>query len=227
MKNKSFFTLSIIFLLLFAITANGQGKINQFDLNGKRTGVWKKYYTNKNIRYQGKFKAGKEIGIFKYYSAISSKHPIVIKTFNANNTIATVKFYSVEGVLESTGEMQGKNRIGKWLYFQPDGKTLMIEENYENGVLNGEFKSYYKTGQITEILNYKNGELHGNTKRYADNGALLDDLNYKEGKLQGLAKYYNIEGQLIYTGNYENDEKVGEWEYFENGKKENVNKLKQ
>lgn len=227
MKNKFIKSVVIIFLLLFGIQTTAQGKINQFDLNGKRTGVWKKHYTNKNIRYEGKFKSGKEIGVFKYYNAISSKHPVIIKTYAANNDIATVKFYTIEGVLESTGEMQGKNRIGKWLYFQPDGKALMIEENYENGVLNGEFKSYYKTGKITEFLNYKNGKLHGNTKRFADNGALLDDLNYKEGKLEGLAKYYNIDGQLIYTGNYENDEKVGEWEYYNNGKKENVNKLKQ
>jgi len=99
--------------------------------------------------------------------------------------------------------------------------------NYKNGILEGTFKSYYKTGRVTEILNYKGGKLHGNTKRFADNGALLDDLNYCNGKLEGIAKYYNVDGELIYTGNYANDEKVGEWEYYENGKKENVNKLKQ
>tara|TARA_R110001583_G_scaffold5921_8_gene31239 strand:- start:5186 stop:5824 length:639 start_codon:yes stop_codon:yes gene_type:complete len=212
---------------LLAVKINAQERVNQFDLNGKRTGVWKKYYTNNNIRYEGEFKAGEEVGVFKYYSVLSSKHPIIIKTFNETDEIAVVKFYSNEGILESIGEMQGENRIGKWVYFQPDGKTVLIEELYENGALNGEFKSFYKTGKITEILNYKNGKLHGNSKRFADNGNLLDDLNYYEGRLQGLAKYYNIDGQLIYTGNYENDEKVGEWEYFENGKKENVNKLKQ
>ena len=227
MRKKPFYSLFVIFIMLVGYQTIEQGKINQFDLNGKRNGIWKKFYTNNNIRYEGEFKAGKEIGVFKYYSALSPKHPIILKTFNDSNEIAAVKFYNIEGVLESTGEMQGENRIGKWLYFQTDGKTLMIEENYEVGVLNGEFKSYYKTGKITENLNYKNGKLHGNCKRYADNGNLLDDLNYQEGKLQGLAKYYNIEGQLIYTGNYENDEKVGQWEYFENGNKENVNKLKQ
>lgn len=227
MEKRYFYNVVHIIFLLTVIQVNAQGIINQFDINGERNGIWKKYYTNNNIRYEGEFKAGKEIGVFKFYSALSSKHPIIIKTFNYTNKVAAVKFYTIEGVLESIGEMQGENRIGKWQYFQPDGKTLLIEENYENGVLNGEFKSYYKTGKITEILNYKNGKLHGNSKRYADNGKLLDDLTYYEGKLQGLAKYYNVEGQLIYSGNYENDEKVGEWEYFENGKLENVNKLKQ
>ena len=36
--------------------------------------------------------------------------------------------------------------------------------------------------------------------------------------LEGAAKYYNIYGKLIYAGNYSNDEKIGEWEYYENGK---------
>ena len=30
-------------------------KINQFDKNKKRTGIWKKYYSNKRIRYVGRF----------------------------------------------------------------------------------------------------------------------------------------------------------------------------
>jgi antitoxin component YwqK of YwqJK toxin-antitoxin module len=227
MKIKFMKNVVVIFLLLFGTQIIAQEKINQFDLKGKRNGVWKKFYTNNNIRYEGKFKAGKEVGVFKYYSVLSSKLPIVVKTFNETNEIADVKFYSNDGIIESTGKMQGKNRIGKWVYYQPDGKMILIEEFYEKGILSGEYKSFYKTGKITEILNYKNGKLHGNTKRFADNGNLLDDLNYQEGKLQGLAKYYNIDGQLIYTGNYENDEKVGEWEYFENGIKENVNKMKQ
>ena len=221
MKFKVYHTLFISFLVLFCIQTSAQERLNKFDLNGKRHGVWKKYYSNNNIRYEGAFKAGKEIGVFKYYDITDSTHPTIIKTFKPNSTVATVKFYTPKGALESSGKMIGKNRIGTWLYYYPDEKTLMIEENYKNGVLDGEYKSYYKTGKITEILNYKAGKLHGIAKRFADNGVLLDDLNYYNGKLEGSAKYYNLYGKLIYAGNYKNDEKIGEWEYYENGKKEN------
>lgn len=227
MKFKTYFTLVISFFMLFFLPLKAQEKINKFDLNGKREGVWKKQYSNNNIRYQGTFKAGKEIGVFKYYDITDSTHPTIIKTFKPNSTLASVNFYTVKGVLESTGTMDGKNRIGTWLYYYPDGKTLMIEENYKNGVLDGTYKSFYKTGKVTEILDYTSGKLNGNAKRYADNGVLLDDLNYKNGKLKGAAKYYNIEGKLIYAGDYINDEKVGEWEFYENGKTESINKLKQ
>ncbi len=219
--------IQIVFTFFLLFIANqtviSQEKINQLDANGKRTGIWKKQYSNNKIRYQGQFEAGKEIGIFKFYSALSSQHPIAIKTFTKNTEIATVEFYTEKGILQSKGKMKGKKHIGKWLYYHPNEKTILSEENYTNGILNGISKTYYKTGKITEILFYKNGKLHGNTKRYASNGILLDDLNYKNGKLHGLAKYYNVKGKLIYTGNYEDDKKVGKWEYFENGKTINSN----
>ena len=38
-------------------------KINQFDANKKRTGVWVKYHPNKRIRYTGEFKNGRILDI--------------------------------------------------------------------------------------------------------------------------------------------------------------------
>lgn len=223
MKFKIYHSFFAGFLMLFFVQINAQENINKFDSNGNKHGVWKKYYSNNNIRYVGAFNAGKEIGVFKYYDITNSSHPVIIKTFKANSTIASVTFYTVKGVIESIGTMNGKNRIGTWQYFYPDGKTLMVEENYVNGVLDGSYKSYYINGKVNETLNYKAGKLNGPAKRFADNGVLLDDINYYNGKLEGSAKYYNLYGKLIFAGNYENDEKIGEWEYYENGKNENKN----
>jgi antitoxin component YwqK of YwqJK toxin-antitoxin module len=215
--NFSLFILLIFTVLSFHSTV-GQEKINQFNANGERVGVWKKYYSNSRLRYIGQFKDGKEIGTFKFYSALSSEHPTVIKSFEKDSNLAKVSYYDETGVLKSTGEMNGKIRIGKWFYYHLDGKSILSEENYENGILNGSSKTFYNTGKITEEMFYENGKLHGNLKRYSDEGVLLDDLNYLKGILHGAAKYYNIKGKLIYWGDYENDEKVGKWEYFENGK---------
>ena len=218
---------SLVILIMSTHSLQAQAKINQFNSKGERIGVWKKKYNNGRIRYVGQFENGKEVGTFRYYSAKSSKFPIVIKTFIRGTNLAKVKFYTEEGVMESKGEMEGKKRIGKWVYYNTDGKSILSEESYMNGLLNGEAKTYYASGKITEILNYKNGKLHGNIKRFADNGNLLDDLNYVDGKLQGLAKYYNLQGKLIYRGAYDNDERIGKWEYFENGKPIDSIKLKQ
>jgi antitoxin component YwqK of YwqJK toxin-antitoxin module len=221
--------LLYVLLIIFLGNTNSyaQEKTNQFNKNGARNGNWVKYYDNGNIRYQGQFNNGKEIGVFKFYSMVSDTYPTIIKTFNNNNNIAKVSFFTVEGVLESEGEMEGENRIGKWIFYNTDGKTIVSEENYTQGLLNGVSKTYYKSGKVTEILNYENGKLHGNIKRYSDEGVLLDDLNYKNGKLDGLAKYYNTNGELILTGTYENGEKLDDWQYFDNGEPANINEIKQ
>lgn len=217
-----------VLLLFFCgiLMLSAQEEVNQLNTDGERVGVWKKFYQNGRIRYQGQFEAGKEVGVFKYYSMVSSDHPIVVKTFSKDSDLAAVVFYTEKGLIESKGAMEGKNRVGKWLYYHKDGKTLLSEENYENGRLNGISKTYYKTGTPTEILQYKNGELHGNIKRFADNGILIDDVNYIDGKLNGIAKYYNLEGKLIYTGMYENDEKTGRWEFYDDGKSVSPNTIK-
>ncbi|MFA5297207.1 MAG: toxin-antitoxin system YwqK family antitoxin [Lutibacter sp.] len=227
MKKSHYRNLFIFLLLLVSISGIAQKKINQFDSQGRRNGVWKKYYDNKNIRYEGQFEAGKEIGVFNYYGELNSKHPIVVKKFSKASDSAKVNFFYDDGKLQSEGIMTGKNRVGKWKYFNTDGKTIVSEENYDNGLLNGTVVTYFSTGKITETLTYKNGVLHGNVLRYSSEGVLLDDLQYKNGKLNGLAKYYNIEGKLVRKGYYENDEKVGNWEYFENGEPITPAKLKE
>jgi len=208
-----------LFFFCGALTVLSQEKINNYDENGKRTGVWVKYYPNNNIRYQGQFEAGKEVGVFKFYSMVNSKHPIIIKTFSTDTDIAKVVFYTEDGVMKSQGEMKKELRVGKWLYYQKNGKTIISEENYSNGLLDGIAKTYYITGKTTEILFYKNGKLHGDIQRFSDQGVLLDDLKYVDGKLEGLAHYYNTFGKLNATGRYKNGEKIGDWEYFENGEK--------
>ena len=42
-------------------------KSNQYNKNGKETGVWKFYHDNGKLRDIGKFKNGREIGVWKVY----------------------------------------------------------------------------------------------------------------------------------------------------------------
>ncbi|MHB1146193.1 MAG: toxin-antitoxin system YwqK family antitoxin [Lutibacter sp.] len=227
MKKLPYKSLFFFLLLFVSGTVMAQEKINQLDEQGRRTGVWKKYYDNKNIRYEGQFEAGKEIGIFNYYAELNSAHPILVKSYTEGSDNAKVSYFYEGGKLESEGTMNGKNRIGKWTYYNTDGKTIISEENYENGLLHGTATTYFSPGKITEVLTFKDGVLHGNVLRYSSEGILLDDLQYENGKLHGPAKYYNIAGKLIRKGNYENDQKAGNWEYFENGKPIPAKKVKE
>ncbi|MCD6598223.1 MAG: hypothetical protein J7L04_11070, partial [Bacteroidales bacterium] len=208
----------IVFLAVIFQDVNAQKKINQFDTNGKRHGVWKKYFSNNRIRYIGAFEHGKEKGTFKYYSASNSDYPILVKNYHNSDNLAEVQFFTPGGVLESKGKMNGKLREGKWLYYHPDGKSVMSEENYLNGKLEGEYKTFYNNGEPTEITSYKNGLLDGNYKKYSIKGFLYQDFNYKSGKLNGMAIYYSRKtGDLIKKGPFKNDLRVGTWENYADG----------
>ena len=215
----------IIVLLIWTCPLSffAQEKINQFNSKGERHGVWKKKYDNGTLRYTGTFSNGKEVGEFKFYSENNSKYPTIVKQFNSDG-FSKVYFFSENGVPESEGFMKGKQRVGKWKYFAKDGKTLISEENYTEGELDGQVITYYPDGKPTEVFPYKNGKIHGMMKRYSNEGIVLDEVMYKDGKRNGLAKYYNTNGQLLYSGMYENDLKVGSWVYTEIGNRDKITK---
>ena len=104
------------------------------------------------------------------------------------------------------------------MYYHPDGKSVMSEENYVNGKLDGDYKTFYPSGEPTEITSYKNGLLHGNYKKYSIKGFLYQDFNYANGKLNGMAIYYSRKsGDLIKKGPFKDDLRVGTWENYVDG----------
>ena len=215
-QNKIFIFCFILFLSIDF--SNAQEVSNQFDKNGKRHGVWKKYYNNGRVRYTGQFEHGKEKGTFKFYSAASSEFPVVVKEYNTHNNTASVKFYTEKGVIESKGLMIGKNRIGKWLYFHVDGKTVMSEENYDDGKLHGSYRTFYKSGKPTEVAYYSDGKLDSTYKKYSIKGHLFQHFTYKGGKLNGKAVYYNRKtGEITTKGQFIDDKRVGTWENYVDG----------
>ena len=206
-------------ILLFIIGFTGlNAQINQFDANGKRHGLWRKNYPNGNLKYTGKFNHGKEIGTFKHYSITDSKQPIIIRVFKTNSNVAKVTFYNLNGNIESQGNMQGKNKIGKWIYFHKDGESVMIEENYTNGKLEGAYKTFYPDGKPTVIAHYKNGKLEGKYLRYSIKNKVYEDFTYHLGKLNGHAIYYDRRtGEKLEEGDYKNGVKIGIWKFYIDG----------
>ena len=213
---KRLFFVFAFFACFFTSENINAQKINQFNKNKKRTGVWKKYYSNKRIRYVGQFENGKEVGTFKFYDIRESKFPVIIKTFFEDSDSLFVQFYTLAGKIETEGVLNGRKRVGNWKYFYADG-TLMSEENYKNGLLDGEQLIYYPDGLVTEFAIYKNGLKHGVVSKYSSKGILIEEITYKEGKANGLAKYFELNGNLKETGHYKNGKRIGKWEFYLDG----------
>ncbi|MBL4606164.1 MAG: toxin-antitoxin system YwqK family antitoxin [Flavobacteriaceae bacterium] len=215
---KRLVSLSLLFFVLFGFSSTKAQRINQFDKNKKRTGVWKKYHSNKRVRYVGKFNNGKEVGTFRYYDITTSKFPTIIKEFSATSDSAFVRYFTLNGKLRTKGTMVGKKRVGKWIYYFPKGK-LFPEEFYVDGKLEGELKNYYENGKTLEITQYSNGMKNGFSKKHSDKGVLIEEVHYKNDVLDGEGKYYELNGDLKEEGIYRNGKRYGKWQFYIEGKK--------
>lgn len=224
LKIKRLGFVIVFFSCFFLSKTSFAQKINQFDANKKRTGVWKKYYPNKRIRYQGQFKEGKETGVFKYFDISDSRYPIIIKKFNEENDSVAVSFYSISGKKQSEGVFVNKKRVGKWVYYF-DKDNIMSTEFYVDGKLNGKVINYYPNGKPTEITNYKMGLKEGLSQKFSSAGVLIEEVHYKNDKENGVAKYFELNGNLKETGVYKNGKRTGEWEFYLDGEISNKEEL--
>lgn len=213
-------SISVIILFLISSVISAQN-INQLDANGKRNGIWKKNFEGtKQVRYEGEFSHGKEIGLFKFYKYLKKESVLTAtKQFNENDNIADVKFLSSRGKIISEGKMNGKLYIGKWIYYHNNSTKIMTLETYnDEGKLQGKRFVYYKHSQIAEEANYINGSEEGISTWYSKKGVVLKTFIYENNELHGMAKYYDEEGIMLVEGSYKRGKKTGVWKYYNNGK---------
>jgi antitoxin component YwqK of YwqJK toxin-antitoxin module len=210
-----------IFFLVVLISANTMvaQDINKFDEKGERHGVWKKYYPNtKQLRYEGTFDHGKEVGTFKFYCLECGDNPTTTKEFKPGSDIATVKYFTIKGKQVSEGQMKGKDRVGEWVYFQKNSNNIMSKEVYVADLKDGVQTTYYPNGKLTEEITYVKGVKQGENNYYSPEGVLLKKLIYHDDKLHGPAEYYDANGNVTIKGYYKHGKKHGLWQYFEDGK---------
>jgi antitoxin component YwqK of YwqJK toxin-antitoxin module len=195
--------------------------INQFDAEGKRHGIWKKNFEGtEQIRYEGQFYHGKEIGLFKFYILVKKKSILsATKLFNPNDDSAEVKFLTSRGKTISEGKMVGKTYVGKWVYYHKNSDKIMTVETYDdNGVLQGERLVYYDNGQLAEKTTYVDGKIQGRSEVYSLKGVVLKSFIYENGELHGPSKSFNGKGELLSEGQYKQGKKTGVWKFYENNK---------
>ncbi len=212
-------TVLILVIFLATLQVFSQSEINQMDAHGKRHGVWKKHFEGTDqLRYEGTFEHGTEVGEFRFYCEDCKTQPMVIKNFTGKDQVAQVKYFTIKGKLVSEGQMRAQDRIGEWLYYHEKSKNIMTRENYANGKLDGKKTTYYPNGTVTQETIFKNGIKEGEDNYYSPEGILLKKLLYQQDQLHGPALHYDAYGNVVIEGFYKNDKKHGLWKYYKDGK---------
>lgn len=216
MRNKFFF--KFLFLLNFTLVA--QTNYNKLDDKGNKHGFWKGTYTDtKNLKYEGTFDHGKEVGIFTFFDNKKAKVVLATREFDPKDNSAYTIFYDQLKNKVSEGKVINKMYEGQWKYYHKASKSIMATENYSKGKLEGLRSVFYSNGKIAEEIIYKNDLKNGVYKRYTEAGIIIEESNYKNDQYDGLATFRDADdGNIVSKGKFVNGKKAGIWQFFEKGK---------
>ncbi len=153
--------------------------------NGMREGLWIHYYEDGQLNQKGEYKNGEKEGLWVIHNANGR---IKLK----GNFLKGVKdgFWFEEDFLGyGTGDYKNGNREGLWIFFYDYEKQVLRKKvNFNSGVENGPFESFWESGQKKAKGLLSNGKRQGNWIFYDSDGSI-----YKP-----------------YTGIFKNDEKVSD-----------------
>lgn len=151
-------------------------------------------------------------------------------------TLITIVGVLVTFIYINQGQLMREFRFAQsekeWEKEEPKGQINI-------GQKNGEWTTYFKSGQLASVENYKNDTLHGRQIHYTPSGRYNLRANYKmgvkvdsfflytgngdlnleeyrdsTGKQQGTFKVYDTNGQIIQVGNYKDGKFDGQFKTF-------------
>jgi len=188
--------------------------INRRDKNNLKQNLWKEFYGNGNVKWEGTYRNDKKNGYFKEYSP-------------DGNLLNTTKY--IDDELQK--DVQELTSYDIKTEYYPNGNPKIIA-SYNNGVLEGIRRDYDMNGKIIKSVIYDSGIMIGSGivdekgfkqgpwKEFYETGELKGEGQYKDGKKIGLWKFYYKNGNIEETGVYVKGENPdGDWKwYFDNGK---------
>jgi antitoxin component YwqK of YwqJK toxin-antitoxin module len=102
-------------------------------------------------------------------------------------------------------------RVGKWTYWHDNGQ-LLAEQFYNNGVMTGTWKSWYKNGKPEFVIDFATG----NATFWFQNGNKFEEGKMLPGMMKdGMWISYYESGQKNVEGAYKNGVKDGLWNFYD------------
>jgi hypothetical protein len=131
-----------------------------------------------------------EVDTFYLHIPISKNDTIIYKRiiqFDNNDSLYHVRDYYPNGQIQMEGTYSS---------FDKSIKEESLWCNYKTNTKEGEFKVWYKNGQIESETNFINGLRHGLYEYWYSNGQRESKLYYINGQEQGKCTWWNTDGSL-------------------------------
>ncbi len=131
----------------------------------------------------------------------SKGNPKPVETAVAKKAF-TIK--NLENKILLTGEYNKGDRTGEWKYYYKNG-NLKNKRNYKSNNLEGLYTNYKKNGALETIFNYTNDTLSGRYEVY-EKDVLIKEQFYADNERNGPYKQFYPDGTLREEGIYLGDE---------------------
>jgi len=108
--------------------------------------------------------------------------------------------------------MRNGFRINTAYGYYPNGK-IKWEQNFDNGMKNGIYRTYYETGKVKQEGEFLNDKGSGLWKAYNQNGVISETANYSNNMKNGTLTNYYDNGRIRYVETYKDDILLTKVEY--------------
>ncbi len=144
------------------------------------------------------------------YDSDSTKH--VFNYSGKKAELVKETTYYPNGNLKSEFNFNDSLLQGQFKTYLENGNPVK-EGAYLNGIENGLFKYYDVNGMLTIEGNIKNGKKEGLWTTWYDDVQKKEEMHYKDDMLNGIWTHWFIDGNLMREETYENGKKVKEQVY--------------
>jgi uncharacterized protein len=214
-------------------------RINQYDYEGNKTGIWEEYWSNGELLSKGSYKNDDRNGYWETYydngnlyskgSYKDGKRDGYWEEYYDNGKIWFKGDYKNNELIKklSITEEQNKklfiprklnaddSRYSEWNNAQPIKDGIRINQYDIEGNKQGYWELYYSNGKLEYKGSYLNGLRDGYFEEYYSNGKIFLKGSYVNGNLNGLfEEYYFSNGKLESKGNYKDGKEDGIWFYY-------------
>ncbi|MEZ4937741.1 MAG: hypothetical protein R2799_09140 [Crocinitomicaceae bacterium] len=190
-------------------------ELNRYDEDSLKTGYWQELYANGKVKSEGYFRKGKPDGIVKEYNSkggieqLQKFHNGEIDQ-NAEEVVMLQlhKEYYPNGKIHLEGGYTDGYKQGVFREFDLSGDTVINSYVYEkdtliaegivlkDGEYQGDWKYYYKSGELQSKGKYENSIRQGKWSFYYENGKIEQEGKYKDDQPNGMWIWYYPNGQV-------------------------------
>lgn len=186
-------------------------KINRFDKDTLKQGVWKYFYPDGKTQREENYLHGQLNGFYKEYDPQGKLIKMIkyvygkpVEETTKEDSIFTEKkeFYQ-NGALKNIGYYKYDSiQVGPHKKYDIEGNVTLVKLYNNNGILEG------------EGLFDSKGKKTGNWREYFPNGQLMAEGNYRTGKRTGKWTFYYEEGKIQQIGYFYKGSYDKEWNWY-------------